>query len=714
MRLFPLNALTTAALLAAAAAAATAHAQTAAPTAPGAVLPEVKVTDAPQGEATEGSGQYITREISVGKLVQSPRETPQSVSVITRQRLDDLNLTKLEDAVKQTTGVNVTRLDGAGNYNSIQSRGFDIGAVLLDGVPIPQGANFATAMDTAIYDRIEVLRGPSGLLQGASEPGGTINLVRKRAQSALGLNANVSAGSWGMRRADVDLTGALNAAGTLRARVVAVKDDRDSYVDTLKNDKTLGYGTLELDITADTTLSVGHTRQKIRATVDQGLPAYADGRLPDVPRSTFAGLVANRQDLDSTDTFAELEHRLAGGGMVKFAARDVHRESLYQSARANSVLAANGNYQLQKVNFQQDVQDRNYDLYVTSPLSLLGRTHRFLLGMSHTENESLDGNSVFGQPSTANLFNPQYDLPYPSITLPGYQTATKRTENALYGQAQISATDRLKVLAGARLSWAKAETRTLSTGQNTATADPGRQFIPFVAAIYELNENLSAYTSYAETFVVQSNLDRAGQLLTPRSGSQIEAGVKGEFLNKRLQAHFAVFRILDKDRAVADPDVTTASVAGGKVRAQGFETEVSGQVAPGWDMLAGYAFTATKYLQAPVAQQGQVFSPITPRHSVNLSTRYAFRNATLQGLSVGGGLNYRSEFFAQSGALRITSGDYTLFNAQVAYQINDKLAVSLNVDNLFDKNYYEKVGSLGRQSFYGEPRRVTVALKARY
>lgn len=620
----------------------------------------------------------------------------------------------MEDAVKQTTGVNVTRLDGAGNYNTIQSRGFDIGALLLDGVPIPQGANLATAMDTAIYDRIEVLRGPSGLLQGASEPGGTINLVRKRAQPALGLSANVYAGSWDMRRADVDLTGALNAAGTLRGRVVAVKDDRESHVATLQNDKTLGYGTLELDITSATTLSVGHTRQKVRATVDQGLPAYADGRLLDVPRSTFAGIAANRQDLDSTDTFAELEHRLGNGGLVKFAARDVHRESLYRSVRANSAVAANGNYQLQSVDFQQDVQDRNYDLYITSPLSLAGRMHRVLLGVSHTESESLDGNSAFGAPSPANIFNPQYDLPYPNITLPGFQSATRRTENALYGQAQISAAERLKVLAGGRLSWAQAETRTLATGQTTATADPGRQFIPSVAAIYELNDNLSAYTSYAETFVVQSSLDRAGQLLDPRSGSQIEAGVKGEFLNKRLQAHFAIFRILDKDRAVADPDAPTASLAGGKVRAQGFETEVSGQVAPGWDVLAGYAFTATKYLQAPVSQQGQVFSPITPRHSMNLSTRYAFRGTALQGVSVGGGVSYRSEFFAQSGTVRLTSGDYALFNAQAAYQINDKLSVSLNVDNLFDKNYYDKVSSVGRQNFYGEPRRVTVALKARY
>lgn len=677
-------------------------------------LPEVKVTDGAEGQSTEGSGQYITREVSVGKLVQSPRETPQSISVITRQRLDDLNITKLEDAVKQTTGVTVTRLDGAGNYNTIQARGFDIGAIQLDGIPIPQGANFATALDTAVYDRIEVLRGPSGLLQGASEPGGTINLVRKRALSPLGLSANLSAGSWGLRRADADITGALNATGSLRGRLVVVSDERSSFVDTLSNKKQAGYGTVELDINAATTLSVGHTRQRVRSSIDQGLPAYADGQLLDVPRSTFAGLARNVQNLDTTDTFAELEHRLANGGLVKLAARQVQRDSFYSAARANSAVAANGNYQVQTVDFLQDNTDRNYDAYVVTPVQWFGRTHRVLLGASHNENTSLGGNYVYGPTSTANILNPNYTLPYPTLVLPGYDSDTIRTENALYGQAQISVTERAKLLLGGRLSWAKVQTHRLSDGATTSEANPGRQFIPSVAALYDLNNQTTAYVSYAQTMVVQSALTSADSLLPPRTGSQVELGVKGEFLNKRLQAHGALFRILDSDRAIADPVVSTASIPGGKVRSQGFETEVSGQVAAGWDVLAGYAFTATKYLQAPVAQQGQVFSPVTPRHSVNLSTRYAFRNPTMQGWSIGGGVAYRSAFYAQSGALRLASGDYALLNAQVAYQINDHLGVSLTVDNLLDKTYYEKVSGLSRQNFYGEPRRVTVALKARY
>ena len=185
-------------------------------------------------------------------------------------------------------------------------------------------------------------------------------------------------------------------------------------------------------------------------------------------------------------------------------------------------------------------------------------------------------------------------------------------------------------------------------------------------------------------------------------------------MHQRLHAHAALFRIIDENRAITDPVVANAYIAGGKVRAQGFETEVSGQPQPGWDIVAGYAYNDTRYLQAPVAQQGQVFSPVTPRHSVNLFTRYAFNSPALRGFSVGGGMTYRSEFFAQSGALRINAPGYAVFNAQVGYQINDHLSLNLSVDNLLDKTYYEKVSGISRQNFYGEPRRVTVALKARY
>lgn len=689
------------------------HAQDAAPATATAdkALPEVRVTD----DATRNTeGTYTARRVDIGKTGQSPIELPQSISVITRQQLDDRNFTKLEDAIKFVTGINVTRFDGAGNYNTIQSRGFDIGAIQLDGIPLPQGANFATAFDAAIYDRVEVLRGPAGVLQGAGEPGGAISLVRKRASGPLSIGAQVQAGSFDFRRAEVDLNAPLNAAGSLRGRVVLVADDRNSFVDVLYNHKRLGYGTLELDIGPDTTASVGYTTQDIHSVVDQGLPAFANGALAAVPRSAFAGLQTNKADMASVDRFLEVEHRLGSGGSVKLTLRDTDRDSFYRSARANSVLAPNGTFTMESVDNFQKLRDQNVDLYLNLPFEWNGLKHRLLLGVAKNENETYGGNFAFGASRQFNLYQPDYTLPYPVIALPGYTSITTRNEKALYGQLQYAITDHFKLLTGGRLSWPEIEVRSTTSGAVTSSSKPGRTFTPSVAGIYELGSGLSAYASYAESFVVQTVLDSSNQLLPPRTSKQIELGLKGEFANKRLQASAALFRIEDIDRAIADPVVSTASIPGGEVRSQGLEIEISGQPQPGWDVLAGYAYTDTTYVRAPVAQQGQVFSTVTPKHSLNLYSRYAFRDGALRGWSVGGGLSWRSQFFSQSGTVQIVSGNYALANAQVTWQINDQLNLSFGVDNLFDKTYYEKVSSTSRQNFYGEPRRYVVALKAKY
>jgi len=477
-------------------------------------LPEVKVTDTTN--TTEGS--YTARTLDTGKTGAALRETPQSVSVITRQQLDDRNLTKVEDAVRTATGVSVTRFDGAGNYNTIQTRGFDIGAILLDGMPISLGSNYSTALDTAVYDRIEILRGPAGLLQGAGEPGGTINLVRKRAMVPLAIGANVQLGSFGLRRADVDLTGALNASGTLRGRVVAVTEDRDSFVDVLFNKKELGYGTLELDINPATTLSVGLARQRARSVVDQGLPTYANGQLIDAPRSTFAGVSANRQDMDTDDAFAELEHRLANGGLVKAAVREVKRTNFYRSARANSAAAANGDYRMETVDLGGELRDRSYDLYLSTPFTLGGRQHKVLAGYNPNDRDTGDGNFAYGPTYAANVFRPNYNMAYPNIVLPGFTGVTTRTEDAIYGQAQFSVAERLKLIAGGRLSWAEVQSRRTRDGVITSQTKPGRQFTPQVSALYDINANLTAYASYVETFVVQTQLDAARNLLPPAHG----------------------------------------------------------------------------------------------------------------------------------------------------------------------------------------------------
>lgn len=676
-------------------------------------LPEVRVT-ATDDSSSELTRSYAAHAVTVGsKIPQTLRETPQSISVVTRQRLDDQNITKIEDVLKQTTGVNVTRLDGAGNFNSIQARGFDIGTIQLDGLAISQGANYSTALDTAVYDRIEVLRGPAGLLQGAGEPGGTINLVRKRARADFSGSVGVMLGSWDTRRAEFDLTSKLDEDGRIRARVVGLVDDRESYVNTLESKKSLGYGTVEFDLTSKTTLSLGLAHQKVDSVVDQGLPALANYTLPNVSRSTFIGSKDNVQDMQTDDMFAELEHKFDDGGLFKFAARQVDRAMIYKALRANGLASVTtGDVAYQTVNFQQEARNVNFDAYYAGPFELGGRTHKVLLGANRSTEDSKN-RSAFGPTGTMNIYSPNNDLPSPSLNMGNYLSGSKQTQTGIYGQLQLKPLDRWTFLLGGRFGRWETESLNPTTGFVSSTSKPGTQFTPLTSVIYTLSDNSSLYASYAETFVGQTAIDKNGTLLDPRTGSQIEFGVKSEWFDKRVNTSFALFRIIDKDRAIDDTTTVslTDSIPGGKVRSEGLEAEVSGQVAPGWELIAGYAYTATKYLQAPVAQVGQVFSPITPRHSFNLWSKHTWTSGTFDRWSLAGGLKAVSDFSSGTGATRVVGEGYTTVSGQVGYQIDRTTTASLTINNLFDKKYYEKVSNFGRQNFYGEPRSFMLAVK---
>lgn len=676
-------------------------------------LPEVQVTAVGDG-SSEHTGSYAAQAVTVGsKIPQTVRETPFSISVITRQRLDDQNITKIEDVLKETTGITVTRFDGAGNANSISARGFSIGSYQLDGLPISQSTSYST-FDAAIYDRIEVLRGPAGLLQGAGEPGGTINLVRKRARADFAGSAAVMLGSWNTKRAEFDITSKLTESGNVRGRIVGVVDNRDSYVDVVKNDKTLVYGTIEIDLTPNTTLSFGTSQQKLDTIRDLGLPTYADGTLIDLPRSTFAGRNGNAQQQEISELFAELEHHLDGGGLLKFSAREVERLSSDIGVRSRTAVnPVTGLVTMEGAASRRETVSRNLDAYITTPFDWGGRTHRMLAGLSYATEDDRTANASRLPGGTLNIFEPDHSVPIPPLVVGPYSSGAGQTQTGAYGQLQLKPFDRWTFLLGGRMSWWETESRNLLTGEVTLAPKPDPQFTPQLGVIFDLNEQSSLYGSYAETFVAQTALDINGKVLPPRTGSQIELGIKSEFFNKRLNTHLAAFRILDNDRAIADPNdpTDTASVAGGEVQSQGWEAEISGQISPGWQLIAGYAYTETEYLKAPVDQLGKTFSSATPKHNVNLWAKHTWHDGAFHRWSVAGGLRSVSDFYNQSGTVRVTGDAYTVVNAQVGYQINKTTTASLSVNNLFDKTYYEKVSGVARQNFYGEPRSIMLSIR---
>lgn len=678
-------------------------------------LAPLSVTDSAMTDtATEHTGSYTADAISVGsKAPTTLRETPHSVSVVTRERLEDQNLTTLPEVLEQTTGMTVNSFDGSGILNTIFSRGFEVDLLQMDGVMVggSQGS-YATSMDMAIYDHVEVLRGPAGLLQGAGEPGGAINLVRKRALDEYQFGGMGSYGSWDSYRGEIDLTGPLVESGKLRGRLVGVYQDSDSFVDVVESDKNVVYGTFEFDLTEDTTLSIGGARQEINAVFDQGLPAFADGSLldDDGDRHLYAGSNWNDIDTETIDSFFELEHRFENESVAKLTGRYMNRQMENFSSRANSAInPVTGNVNMQTAHNDRLKENYNLSAYYNTPVELWGLTHNFLIGADYRiEEETL--RTGRGPNFVFNIFDPDFNTPEPDMPLTNTGSKTQQEEYGVYSSVRIKPTDWATLILGGRFTWYQLDSRNLISDVRTElTVD--HEFTPYAGLVVDVTDELSIYGSYADVFQPQSAFTSTGSALPPRTGSQYEVGIKGEFLDGRLNSHLAFYRIFDENRAIADPDDADFSIAAGEVRSQGFETEISGEVLPGWNIVAGYAYNENEYLKDPV-NEGQPFSTITPKHSANLWTKYTLQEGTFEGLSFGTGIRFLSSTSVTSGAVELKQDPYAVVDAQIGYRFNENVAANFTVNNVFDEVYYRKLGAITRQNYFGEPRAFLLTLRA--
>ena len=675
------------------------------------------------GATTEGSRSYTTGAVTIGKGEQKLKDIPQSVSVVTRQRMDDQNMNNLQDAMRQVTGVTIKSYNSGSSLNDVYMRGFLVDQVQVDGVSQSTGqGDLATSFDLAMYDRVEVLRGPSGLYQGSGEPGGTINLVRKRALGEFGLKGELSAGSWDNYHSSVDVTGPLNGDGSLRGRFVTAYEDNKSFVDQAQNERPMIYGRLEYDVTPDTTLSLGGTYQKNRSTPAFGLPAYADGKLLDVSRSTFVDAKWNELDERVWEGFAEVDHALDNGGQFKTSLtyRDAETPTRNFTWSDDAVDPATGDSWAVAYSYYTHIKTLGLDSFVTLPVQAFGRTHEFTVGAEY-QHLNKDFTYGGGEYFPINVFDPgSIDIPKREYVMDNGTWSTSRQYGA-YGRAKIAATEQLDVILGSRVTWFESEGKNASTyfnqfGETSTNID--HKFIPYGALVYKLTPELSAYASYTSVFKPQTQisaiplLSGATETVDPRKGKQYELGLKREFLDGRLNGSVALFRIYDENRAELVSG-TQYYVPQGKVRSQGWETELSGNLTDNWSIQTGYAYTMTKQLNGEDEAKGSVFSTITPKHNFNLWTDYAFSDGPLQDFSVGGGVRAVSATYYRRN-VDFEQRGYAITTAQIGYRINKHLSLKLTGNNLFDRKYYDRVDSPWGSNFYGEPRNFTFTVRASY
>lgn len=687
-------------------------------------LGATSISAAGLGATTEGTGSYTTGSTSTAtKLNLSIRETPQTISVITRQRMDDQQLHSMSEVLNQTPGVTMSQ-DGGERFN-IYSRGSAINTYQFDGVTTYQENQTrnmpSTLMDMAIYDRVEVVRGATGLMTGAGDPSGVVNVVRKRPTRDFQAYLQGGLGSWDYQRLEADVSGPLTATGNLRGRVVAAKQLNNTFMQWYQQDRDILYGVLEADLTDSTVLRFSIDHQRYRPTGAQGVPMiYTNGQQTDFSRSKSSGARWNSDRFETNNYTLGIEQQLANDWQLKVATTfmDVDRDTFggsYSSSTNRAYITPEGIATIDQSWAQATQHQRAVDATVQGPFELLGQTHELIVGANYLDyvnhHYASSGPDVLVDYDHWNneLPKPDRDGFTPFMT---YDVDTRQSGYFAAGRFNLS--DSLHLILGARVSNYRynyyLELLSSSAAPQDYSMTERGVVTPYAGLVYDLTAEQSVYVSYTDIFKPQSSQDSSGKVLDPVVGKNYELGWKGEFYEGRLNANVAAYLIKRDNVAELDAGQTVPgtgndaykAVSGAKTK--GLDLELSGELTPGWELQAGYSHSRTE------DAQGQRLTTQLPLDTFRLWTTYKLAGDWNR-LTVGGGASWNSSnslYFSRYNS-RVGQDDYAVFNLMARYRLSDHLSTTLNLNNLFDEKYYS--GFSGSYGHYGAPRNVMMNVR---
>ncbi|MDV3469198.1 TonB-dependent siderophore receptor [Stenotrophomonas sp. C3(2023)] len=696
--------------------------------------PDARTLDAVQVTAKgEIPNSYTVKSANTAtRLDLSLRQTPQSMTVITRQRLDDMGLFSLSDVMGQVTGVQVLVTDSE-RINYV-SRGYNITNFQVDGMLNTFGGSIKTNTDNVIYERIEVIRGATGLTTGAGDPSGTISFVRKRPTDTFQAGANLTVGRWGNQRLEADLGGPVAWDGRIRARVVAAKQQSDAFRDVYKLDKDVFYGIVQADLTDSTLFEVGYEYQSPRTTgVTWGVVPYwgADGKPANLPRSTNLSASWSAWPIIEKTRFARVEQQLGSGWALKgtytHADRDTdgsvwYGASGYPRADGTGVSAFISHFNETST---MDV----FDVNLGGPFKLFGREHELVFGVGQSlrkgESEATDFDYDDAYAMVPDWRNWTGDVPRLPVTRLGYLgSANELRQRAAYLAARLQLADPLLAVLGARYgSWETTSWRYNhdDAGNLTSTVrsgyKPENSFTPYAGLVYDFNSIFSGYVSYTDIFQPQNYRDRNNTYLEPVVGRMYEAGLKAEFFDGLLNASAAVFEGEQDNVAEIDDSVPANSLPNGDQayrssgkgnKVKGWELETQGSIGESWNLSAGYSHTT-------IRNRGGVLLKTTTPHDM-LRLNASWRPGGIDGRYwLGGGVTWQDRIWntstkADRSKENITQPAYYLVNLAGGYRFNENFSAQVNISNLLDKKYYNNVGFY-QGVYWGEPRNVTLTLR---
>ena len=684
-------------------------------------LPEVKVTSkAEKDQPSEKTKSYTVNSTSTAtRLNTSIRETPQSISIITRELLDDFRVFSVNDALSYATGIKVEQFET--DRTEYTARGLTITNFQVDGLTTPisfSGTNYGD-LDVATYDRIEVLRGANGLIAGTGNPSATINFIRKRPTREFQAKANVSIGSWDNRRLDADVSSALNGDGSVRGRLVVANQNRNSYLDRYRTERNVVYGVIEADLTDRTNLAIGHTYQQNNASGNNfgSLPLlYSDGSKRHYNVSASTAPDWSYRNVGTNISFVELTHYFDNEWKLK--GQLTHKQ--VSSKGRHHYIEGNENRGTGLITFASypyiydfATKDHVADVYANGPFEFAGRKHELVVGATlsktYMKEYSREGDTLFDQ-TLNNFFTSSFDdignFPLPTFGPKSKSSDYKSTTSNIYTAAKLNPTDDLKVTVGGNLLSYKLDGISYGVPQE---AKENNKLTPYIGAVYDMTETHSLYASYAGVYRPQIEKNTSGRVLAPLKGKNYEAGIKSEWFNKSLNSSFAVFKTEQENQPeVVDQTPLQTFYKGIKAITKGYEFDVSGEILDGLNVNAGYT-----RLMSVKGEQDQNVNTFIPRHLAHLTTVYTV--PFIENLKIGASVNWQSDVHVDMGTVRYKQDSYAVLNLMANYKIDKHWNAAVNLYNVTNEKYLSSLRyAEGAQAYYAPPANALATLTWQY
>lgn len=625
-------------------------------------------------------------------------EIPQSVQVIDSELLVDLNVTGLASALDLASGVSRQNNFG-GLWDAFAVRGFAGDENFPSGFLVNGfngGRGYAGARDSSNIERIEVLKGPNGAVFGRGEPGGTVNIITRKATIGDTFGSlTLSAGSFETYRGEVDLN--LDVSDNVAFRINGAYENSDGFRDYVGTEKFVLTPSVMFDSGSGTSLSYELEFVDLAVPFDRGIPAI-NGVLGGLPSSLFVGEPGDGPtEVDVLGHQVQFQQELGGNNWV-FLAGLGYRETSFVGFSSDPELS------LGRQTFDNDginlLRQRRFRDYETSNVSLRGEvsgridtgeiSHHLLFGADWDRFKiDLTQLRYRAAGNTINVFNPVYgNMPVPTVAI----TDSIEVQEAygLYVQDQIDLTDSLKLRVGGRFDHFNQD---INSFGNDLVPVTRKRFSPTVGLLYEVTDSLGLYAAYGTGFRPNSGLDVANNPFAAETSESYEAGLRFTSFDDAITATLAAYWMKKDNILTSDPINGGFSIAAGAARSQGIEADISANLPGDVQIMATYAYTDAAWTSSSLdfnfglsILPGDPLINI-PKHTANLVVSKDIDLGNSGSVTIGGGLNYVGRRLGET-ASNFYLPSYTLARLFVSYEPTENIRLGLDVSNLFDTEYY--------------------------